>query len=77
MQEFKDDHRGHAIFTHASGPSRGPWVASYSAWKIEPNNSYRAAISGTLSGVFQTTDKAHGAGMAEAKRSLDALLDKE
>lgn len=74
MEDLKDDHRGHTIFTHASGPGEGPRVASYSAWKIEGNNSYRAVIQGTLPGVFPSVDKAHAAAMAEAKRQLDVVL---
>ena len=75
MQQFPDDHRGHTIFAHASGPTVGPWVASYSAWKIEPNNSYRAVVQGTVSGVFPSTEGAHAAATIEAKSRLDALLD--
>lgn len=75
MQQFPDDHRGHTIFAHASGPANGPWVASYSAWKIEPNNSYRAVVQGTLPGVFQSTQDAQAAAVAEAKSRLDAVLD--
>lgn len=75
MAEFQDDHRSHAIFSHASGPSAGPWVSSYSAWKIEPNGSYRAVVQGTLLGVFQSVESAHAAAIAEARNRLDALLD--
>ena len=73
MPTIGDDHRGHAIFTHASGP--GPFVASSSTWKIEPNNSYLAVLQGTLPGVFSTADEAHGAAMADARNRLDELLD--
>ncbi len=75
MQQFPDDHRGHTIFAHASGPTGGPWVASYSAWKIDPDNSYHAVVQGTVPGVFQSTDDAHVAATIEAKSRLDALLD--
>jgi hypothetical protein len=75
MELFKDDHRGHTIFPHASGPSVGPFVASYSAWKIEPNNSYRAVVQGTLVGTFQTKEVALSAAIEEAKNSIDNVLD--
>jgi hypothetical protein len=75
MTEFKDDHRGHTIFPHASSPSQGPWVASYTAWKIEPNNSYRAAVQGTIPGVYQSIEIAHTAAVADATSRLDMLLD--
>lgn len=75
MAEFPDDHRGHTIFPHASGPTVGPWVASYSAWCIELNDSYRAVCQGTLPGVYQSPEEARAAAVAEAKRSIDALLD--
>lgn len=77
MAEFKDDHRGHTIFPHASGPLAGPWVSSYSAWKIESNNSNRAVVQGTLPGVFQSVESAHAAAISAAKIQLDALLDKK
>lgn len=75
MQEFPDDHRGHTIFTHASGPSRGPWIGAYTAWKIESNNSYRGVLQGTVKGEFSSVDAAHAAAKAEAKNRLNALLD--
>jgi len=67
MERFQDDHRGHIIFAHASGPSSGPYVGSYSAWKIETNNAYRAVVQGTLLAVHQTTQDAHSAANTEAK----------
>lgn len=79
MQELKDDHRGHVIITHASGPylTEGPFIASYSVWKIEPNNSYRALVQGSLPTEFQTTESARSAATLEAKEKLDAVLDAE
>lgn len=75
MEQFPDDHRGHTIFAHASGPTVGPWVASYTVWKLEPVNCYRAVVQGTVPGVFPSTDSAHAAATIEAKCRLDALLD--
>ena len=75
MNEFNDDHRGHTIFTHASGPRNGPFEGSYSAWKIEPNNSYRGVIQGTVAGVFKSTESAFAAAMVEAQSRLDKVLD--
>lgn len=75
MQQLSNDHRGHTIFAHASGPTCGPWVASYSAWRIEPNNSYRAVIQGTVLGVFLSTEDAQDIATTEAKQRLDTLLD--
>jgi len=74
MQELENDHRGHTIFLHASGPAPGPWVASFSAWRIEPNNTYRAVIQGAASGVFDSVNSAHYAAFAEARARLDDLL---
>jgi hypothetical protein len=75
VQQFQDDHRGHTIFLHASGPTGGPWVAAFSAWKIEPNNSYRAVVQGALPGVYPSVERAHAAATSEAKSQLDALLN--
>ena len=77
MQELTDDHRGHTIITSVSGPSlnSGPWVASYSAWEIEENNSYRAVAQGTLPGTYQSTEIARAEASLEAKKQLDNILD--
>ena len=77
MQQMKDDHRGHAIITSVSAPdlNAGPFVASYSVWKIEPNNSYRAVLQGAVSPVFNTENDARSVAMQEAKKELDAVLD--
>ncbi len=78
MQELKDDHRGHAIITSVSGPdlNAGPFIAFYTVWKIEPNNSFRAVLQGALSKVFEASDNARAAAMIEAKEKLDPVLDK-
>ena len=47
MSRFPDDHKGNTIFSHASGPTKGPWMASCAVFKIEENNNY----SGTLQGM--------------------------
>jgi hypothetical protein len=74
MAQFPDNHRGHTIFSHASGPTGGPWAAFYSAWKIEPNNSYRLTVQGALPGTYKTTAEAQAAAFAEAKSAIDAVL---
>jgi hypothetical protein len=78
MQEMKDDHRGHAIITSVSGPDLnvGPFLASYTVWKIEPNNSYRAVLQGAVSSTFSVSSDARAAAMQEAKEKLDAVLNK-
>lgn len=79
MQEVKDDHRGHAIITSVSGPDlyAGPFIASYTVWKIEPNNSYRAVLQGALSDVFKVAEHARVAAMIEAKEKLDGVLNNQ
>ena len=74
MNDLANDHREHTIFCHASGFSNGPFVASFSAWRIEPNNSYRAVTQGTLPSVFDTREAAFAAALAEAKLCIDKLL---
>lgn len=77
MEKLNDDHRGHAIVTHASGPyvSKGPYIAFYSVWRIDSNNSYRAVIQGHLPTKFETSESAELAAITEAKTQLDAVLD--
>lgn len=74
MNDLVNDHRGHTIFCHASGVISGPFVASFSAWRVEPNSSCRAITQGTLPGVFDTREVAIAAALAEAKLSIDKLL---
>ncbi len=77
MKELADDHRGHTIITTVSGPiiNSEPFVASYSVWKIEKNNSYRAVIQGSLSNIFQSSESARVAAVLEAKEKLDEIID--
>lgn len=79
MQEMKDDHHGHAIITSVSGPdmNAGPFVASYTVWKIETRNSYRAVIQGALTKAFAAPSDARSAAMTEARERLDAMLKQE
>jgi hypothetical protein len=79
MQEMKDDHRGHAIITSVSGPDlkTGPFIASYTVWKIEPNNSYRAVLQGALPNAFEASESARAGAMLEAKEKLDTILNKQ
>ena len=74
MANLPNDHRGHSIFTHASGPVGGMWVASYSAWPVAASSSSGAFCEGTAPGLHQTQDRAHWVAAVEARRNLDALL---
>jgi hypothetical protein len=75
MKEFQDDHRGHTIFAHASGPLSGPFVGGYSAWRIEANNNYRGVLQGATAETYPTHEAAISAATSEACRKLDDLLD--
>ena len=79
MQEMKDDHHGHAIITSVSGPdlNAGPFVASYTVWKIEPQSSYRAVLQGALTKAFPVSSEARAAAMTEARERLDEVLKQE
>lgn len=79
MQEMKDVHRGHAILTRISGGNlnSGSFVGSFTAWKIEPNNSYRAVLQGASSQSFGSAEEACAAAMREAREELDVVLDKQ
>jgi hypothetical protein len=77
MLQMKDDHRGHAIITGANGPNleAGPFISSFSVWKIEPHNSFRAVLQGSLPKTYESSELAMEAAMEEAKKQLDAVLD--
>lgn len=77
MQNLPDEYRGHAVFSHASGPACGPWVPGFSVWKIEPNNCYIAILQGVLSEAFESPESARAAAVTEAKYRIDSLLDKK
>jgi len=74
MTQFPNDHRGHTIFEHALGPTGGPWTAHYSAWRLEPDNSYSLVANGALPSVYKTIEEAQSAAALEARRAIDALL---
>jgi len=76
MSQSENNYRDHIIYTHSSGPTGGPWVASFSVWKTGPNNSYRAVLQGSLPGTFPSMDEAHAAANVESRARLDAVLDK-
>lgn len=79
MVDHSEIHREHIIIPSASGPSQigGPLAAFYTVWKPEGNNSYRAVLQGTLSGVFTTLENAYAAALTEAKEKLDHILGAE
>lgn len=78
MQEMKDDHRGYSILARISGGglNGGPFVGSFTVWKIEPNNSYRCVLQGASSQSYGAAEEACAAAMREAKERLDVVLDK-
>jgi hypothetical protein len=75
MAHLSDDHRGYSIFTHASGPLGGRWLASYSAWPVRASASSGAFCEGAVRGLHRTQDHAHRSAAVQARRSVDALLD--
>lgn len=77
MEGLRENYRGHAIVTIVSGPNPDapPFVASYSVWEIEPNNSHEAVLQGYLSPVYLDSDTAREAATLEAREKLDAVLD--
>jgi len=74
MDEFKTDHRGHAIFTHASGPKGGPFIAMYTAWRIEPGMPPVLQLQGSLPHEFSTDEEAAQAAYGAACGSIDRAL---
>ncbi len=76
MEELGDSYRGHVISAGASGPTEGPWKASYIVLKIEPNNSYRLILQGSLLlDGLQAIEGARSAARLEARTKLDSMLD--
>ena len=74
MDEFKSEHRGHAIFTHASGPKGGPFIAMYSAWRVEPGVPPLLQLQGSLPHEFATDEEALQAAYGAARGSIDRAL---
>lgn len=79
MNKMEDNHRGHSISTHVkrSNLNSGPYIASYVIWRIDPNNSYHGVLSGNLKQSFDNSNDADSAAMKEARKELDAILDKD
>lgn len=64
----------YAIFALTPRFGDQPFSAHYGAWLFEPaTNSYTAVLQGSVPGTFPTEKEAHEAGLAGARRALDAL----
>ena len=74
MDPFKADHRGHSVFAHASGPKGGPFIAMYTAWRVEPGMPPTLELQGSLPHEFATDDEAKRAAFGAACNSIDAAL---
>jgi len=75
MSNSENNYREHIIITSASGPVGGPWIASYTIWKSEDNNSHKAVLQGQISELYKTAEEAHSAATIESRSKLDVLLD--
>ncbi len=75
MDQFKTEHRGHAIFTHASGPKGGPFIAMYTAWRVEPGMPPTLHLQGSLPHEFSTDDDAIQAALGVARGEINSSLD--
>jgi hypothetical protein len=75
MDQFKTEHRGHAIFTHASGPKGGPFIAMYTAWRVEPGMPPILQLQGSLPHEYSTDDEATQAAIGVACGAINGVLD--
>jgi len=74
MDSFRDDYKGHMIFTHASGPQSGPWVGSFSAWSIDKDGLYECVSQSIASDSCHSEKFAERVALTDAKKRIDKLL---
>jgi len=75
MDGFRDDHKGHMIFAHASGPESGPWVGLYTVWTLNSNVDLTSVLHGTAQGTYPSVKFATKVAWEQAKRAIDELLE--
>jgi hypothetical protein len=74
MGLFRDDHKGHMIYTHASGPDSGPWVGLYTVWALNGNTDPTSVLHGSAEGSYSSIKFACAVARNEAERRIDVLL---
>jgi hypothetical protein len=74
MDGFRDDHKGHMIFAHASGPESGPWVGLYTVWALNGHADLTSVLHGTAQGTFASIKFATAVAWKQAVRQIDSLL---
>jgi len=72
---FRDDYKGHMIFSHCAGPDCGPWTCSYTVWDLDARFELRNVLQGTVVGIFQSRELANEAALEQAKLHIDDLFE--
>jgi hypothetical protein len=72
---FRDDYKGHMIFSHCAGPACGPWTCSYTVWDLDARFELRNVLQGVVDGTFQSIKLANEVALEQAKVRIDDLLE--
>jgi hypothetical protein len=75
MDSFRNDHKGHMIFSDTSGPDSGPWVGSYSVWGLNDRAKPYSVLTGIAVGTSVSTKFASDIASEQARWRIDALLE--
>ncbi len=75
MDGFREDHKGHMIYTHASGPESGPWVGLYTVWALNSHSDPTSVLHGAAVGTYFSIKFACSVAWEQAKRRIDDLLE--
>lgn len=73
MEATEDTYENHRIIVHTTGPTEGPWLASYSITPLDSDDPAESYIDGKLPIAFVSQHEAIVAGLGEAQIRIDAL----
>ena len=75
MDSFRNDHKGHMIFSDTSGPDSGPWVGSYSVWGLNDRSQLCSVLTGIAVGTSVSTKFASDIASEQARWRIDDMLE--
>lgn len=75
MDSFRNDHKGHMIFSDTSGPDSGPWVGSYTVWALNDRALPYSVLTGIAVGTSVSMKFASAVASEQARGRIDDMLE--
>lgn len=74
MDNFRNDHKGHMIFSHAFGPDTGPCVGTYSVLAVNDQSVLYSVLHGIATGTYPSIEIATAVASEQARQRIDDFL---